>query len=176
MVLVGGVNAWFWSVASRHLAGDMPAREGGHRWLVRIALWTWWFTEGLTLVRREVQRRDDPDQRPPTSEPDLFQACLTLLRRPDHLTHVHQEHDLDLANKTLRRLADLYATGQIPEYHEVVDTIIASKEGILAYQPSRRATNGPLEPIQQPPPRFLRRVAHGLTNYDNYAARGMLVT
>ena len=44
-----------------------------------------WFTEGLTLVRRELQRRD-PDQRPPTYEPDLFRARFTLLRRADHLT------------------------------------------------------------------------------------------
>ena len=30
-----------------------------------------WFTQGLTLVRREIQRRD-PHRRPPTFEPDLF--------------------------------------------------------------------------------------------------------
>ena len=30
-----------------------------------------WFTQGLTLVRREMQRRD-PEQRPPTFEPDLL--------------------------------------------------------------------------------------------------------
>ena len=39
-----------------------------------------WFTQGLTLVRREIQRRP-PDQRPPTYEPDLFRARFTLLRR-----------------------------------------------------------------------------------------------
>ena len=50
-----------------------------------------WFTEGLTLVRRELQRRP-PDQRPPTLEPDLFRARFTLLRRADHLTEAHQAH------------------------------------------------------------------------------------
>ena len=50
-----------------------------------------WFTQGLTLVRREIQRRP-PDQRPPTYEPDLFRARFTLLRRADHLTDAHQAH------------------------------------------------------------------------------------
>ena len=161
-----------------------------------------WFTEGLTLVRRELQRRP-PDQRPPTFEPDLFKARFTLLRRADHLTEGHQKHldrlfeahprlrtawealqelyqlyeadDLDGANQALGRFADLYATGQIPEYQEVVDTIIAWGEEILAYHRSRRATNGPIEGINNLL-QVLRRVAHGFTNTDNFAARGVLVT
>ena len=111
-----------------------------------------WFTQGLTLVRRELQRRD-PELQPPTFEPDLFRARFTLLRRADHLTDAHQKHlarlfdahprlrtawdalqelyqlyqaeDLDQANQAVGRFADLYATGQIPEYHDIVDTIIA---------------------------------------------------
>ncbi len=47
-----------------------------------------WFTEGLTLVRREIQRRP-PDQRPPTYEPDLLRARFTLLGRADHLSDAH---------------------------------------------------------------------------------------
>ena len=161
-----------------------------------------WFTEGLTLVRREIQRRP-PDQRPPTYEPDVFRARFTLLRRADYLSEAHQAHldrlldahprlrtawvalqelyriyeaeDLDQANQALGRFADLYATGQIPEYHQVVDTIIAWGAQILAYHPSRRASNGPLEGINNLL-QVLRRVAHGFTNYDNYAARGILVT
>ena len=50
-----------------------------------------WFTEGLTLVRRELQRRD-PDHTPPAYEPDLFRARFTLLRRADNLSKAHQEH------------------------------------------------------------------------------------
>ena len=50
-----------------------------------------WFTQGLTLVRRELQRRP-PEQRPPTYEPDLFRARFTLLRRADHLTDARQAH------------------------------------------------------------------------------------
>ena len=161
-----------------------------------------WFTEGLTLVRRELQRRP-PERRPPTYEPDLFRARFTLLRRADHLSDAHQKHldrlfdahprlrtawdalqelyqpyeadDLDQANEALGRFADLYATGQIPEYRDIVDTIIAWGEEILAYHSSRRASNGPLEGINNLL-QVLRRVAHGFTNYDNYAARGVLVT
>ena len=161
-----------------------------------------WFTEGLTLVRREIQRRD-PDQRPPTYEPEVFRARFTLLRRADHLSDAHQEHldrlfdahprlrtawealqelygiyeadDLDGANEALGRFADLYATGQIPEYREIVDTIIAWGAQILAYHTSRRASNGPIEGINNLL-QVLRRVAHGFTNPDNFAARGILVT
>ena len=135
-----------------------------------------------------------PDQRPPTYEPDLFRARFTLLRRADHLSDAHQAHldrlfdahprlrtawdalqelyqlyeadDLDQANEALGRFADLYATGQIREYRDIVDTIIAWGEEILAYHTSRRASNGPIEGINnllQVP----RRVAHGFTNPNN---------
>ena len=144
-----------------------------------------------------------PDQRPPTYEPDLFRARFTLLRRADHLSDGHQAYldrlfdahprlrtawdalqelyglyeaeDLDGANQALGRFADLYATGQIPEYREVVDTIVAWGAEILAYHSGRRATNGPIEGINNLL-QVLRRVAHGFTNTDNFAARGLLVT
>ena len=128
---------------------------------------------------------------------------FTLLRRADNLSKAHQEHlgrlftahprlktawdalqdlyqiyeadDLDGANEALARFADLYDQGDIPEYHDVVDKIIAWGQEILAYHPSRRASNGPLEGINNLL-QVLRRVAHGFTNYQNYAARGVLVT
>ena len=153
-------------------------------------------------MRRELQRRD-PDQTPPAFEPDLFRARFTLLRRVDHLTEAHQAHlqrlfeahprlkvawdalqelyqiyeadNLQGANQALGRFADLYDSGQIPEYHDVVDTIIAWGEEILAYHSSRRASNGPIEGINNLL-QVLRRVAHGFTNYNNFAARGILVT
>ncbi|WP_420614303.1 ISL3 family transposase [Candidatus Spongiisocius sp.] len=138
-------------------------------------------------MRRELQRRD-PDQRPPAFEPDLFRARFALLRREDHLTDAHRKHletlfeayprlrtawdalqelyrlyeadDLDGANQALARFADLYDTGQIPEYHDVVDTIISWGEEILAYHNSGRASNGPIEEINNLL-QVLRRVAHG---------------
>ena len=56
-----------------------------------------------------------------------------------------------------------------------MNTIIAWGEEILAYHRSRRATNGPIEGINNLL-QVLRRVAHGFTNTDNFAARGLLVT
>ena len=61
------------------------------------------------------------------------------------------------------------------EYHQVVDTIIAWGAQILAYHTSRQVSNGPLEGINNLL-QVLRRVAHGFTNYDNYAARGILAS
>ena len=62
------------------------------------------------------------------------------------------------------------------EYHQVVDTIIAWGEQILAYHTTRRrVSNGPIEGTNNLH-RVLRRVAHGFTNPNNYAARGILVT
>ena len=135
-----------------------------------------WFTEGLTLVRREIQRRP-PDQRPlgrHTNRTYSEPASLSCVRA-GNLTDAHQEHlnrlfavhprlrtawdalqelyriyeadDLDGANEALGRFGDLYATGKIPEHREIVDTIIARGEEILAYHTSRRASNGPLEGI-----------------------------
>ena len=98
------------------------------------------------------------------------------MRRADHLTEAHQDHldrlfaahprlrtawdalqelyqlyeaeDLDQANQALGRFADLYATGQIPEYHNIVDTIINWATEILAYHTSRRAR--PTDPSKAP--------------------------
>ncbi len=79
------------------------------------------------------------------------------------------------ASCDVERFADLYDSGQIPEYHGVVDKIIAWDQEILAYHPGRRASNGPLEGINNLL-QVLRRVAHGFTNYQNHATRGLLVT
>ena len=56
-----------------------------------------------------------------------------------------------------------------------VDTIISRGDEILGFQTTKRFPNGPLEGINNPL-RALRRVAHGFTNPNNYAARGILVT
>ena len=49
------------------------------------------------------------------------------------LYQIYEAEDLDGANQALGRFADLYASGQIPEYREIVNTIIAWGEEILAY-------------------------------------------
>ena len=53
--------------------------------------------------------------------------------------------------------------------------VVAQPQQILAYHTTRRVSNGPLEGTNNLL-QVLRRVAHGFTNYDNYAARGILVT
>jgi len=65
--------------------GKPTDRNIGHGAPVR----PYWFTQGLTLARMEIQRRP-AEQRPPTHEPDLFRARFALLRRADHLTDAHQ--------------------------------------------------------------------------------------
>ena len=57
-----------------------------------------WFAQGLTLVRRDLQRRQ-PAGVKPAFNPDLFRARFALLQRADHLN----EHDQ-------ARLAQLFAT------------------------------------------------------------------
>ena len=94
---------------------------------------------------------------------------------PTRRGQLSTEPTLDGANQALGRFADLYATGQIPEYQQIVDTIVAWGEEILAYHTTERVSNGPLEGINNLL-QVLRRVAHGFTNYHNYAARGILVT
>ena len=71
--------------------------------------------------------------------------------------------------------ADLYDTDHIPEYHDVVDTTIAWGEELLAYHHNRRASNRPIDGINNlhpsPTPRRSR-----VQDYDNFAARGILIT
>ena len=68
------------------------------------------------------------------------------------LYRIYEADDLDGANQALGRFADLYATGQIPEYHDIVDTIIAWGEGntrLLHQQTGIQRTH---RRNQQPPP------------------------
>ena len=141
-----------------------------------------WFAQGLTLVRRELQRRQ-PTGVKPAFEPDLFRARFCLLRRNDHLTAADRKRlerlfaahpRLRVAWDALQRFADLYETGQIPEYHNTVDTILNWADEILNWHHSRRS-NRPLEGTNNLI-QTLRRTAHGFTNPQNYAARGLLLT
>ena len=102
-----------------------------------------WFTQGLTLVRREIQHRD-PDRRPPTFEPDLLASPLhppTPGRPPNRSPPSTSQQDSSTLipvseprenalfksstsstkpttrtgpTQALGRFADLYATGQTP--------------------------------------------------------------
>ena len=99
---------------------------------------------------------------PPTFGPDLLASPLQrLLRRADlspkptkpastllrRAYQLYEADNPDRANQALGRFADLYATGQTPEYRDIVDTIIVWGEQILAYHTTRRVSDGPLEGI-----------------------------
>ena len=130
-----------------------------------------WFSAGLTAVRRDVQRR--PEGSKPAFEPEVFRARFALLRRGDTLTDadrarldelfdthprlkagwqaLQELHGLYLADDhdgaldALGRFCDLYETGELPEFHDIVDTIIAWSDEILAWHHSDRASNGRIE-------------------------------
>ena len=74
----------------------------------------------------------------------------------------------------LDRFADLYATGELPEFSSVVDTVIAWSTEILG-----GTTPADLRTAESKVPTtssVLRRTAHGFTNPANFAARGILTT
>ena len=161
-----------------------------------------WFSAGLTALRRDVQRRQPPGVKP-AFEPDVFRARFALLRRGDTLTGADRERlrtlfdahprleagwqalqelhglytagDHNAALDALGRFCDLYETGELPEFHDVVDTIIAWSDEILAWHHAGRASNGRIEGTNNLL-QVLRRTAHGFTNPANFEARGLLIT
>jgi hypothetical protein len=78
------------------------------------------------------------------------------------------------ASQILERFANLYETGQIPEYHDTITTVLNWSNEILNWHHTRRS-NGPLEGINNLI-QTLRRTAHGFTNPHNYAARALLLS
>ena len=139
----------------------------------------------------------------PAFDPEVFRARFALLRRGDTLNeadrarldklfdahprlkagwHALQElHGLYLAEdrqgalEALGRFCDLYETGELPEFHDIVDTIISWSDEILAWHHAGRPSNGRIEGTNNLL-QVLRRTAHGFTNPTNFEARGILVT
>ncbi|WP_420625652.1 ISL3 family transposase [Candidatus Poriferisodalis sp.] len=160
-----------------------------------------WFQAGLTAVRRDVQRR--PEGSKPAFDRDVFRARFLLMRRPDKLDAADQArldalfaahprlkaawdalgelHGLYLADDhkgamaALDRFADIYATGQIPEFSDTVDAFLAWHAQILDWHRTGRPSNGRIEGTNNLL-QVLRRRAHGFTNYANFEARGLLLT
>ena len=149
---------------------------------------TRWFAQGLTLVWLELQRRE-PNQRQPTiragpvpspvhpatpSRPShrnppgpsrpaprrVSMAAARLGRSPRALCQLYEADNLEGANQALGRFTDLYDSGQIPEYHQVMATLVGWGKEIMAYHTTQRASNGPIEGINNLL-QVLRRVAHG---------------
>ncbi|MDE0321935.1 MAG: ISL3 family transposase [Acidimicrobiaceae bacterium] len=160
-----------------------------------------WFAAGLTAVRRDVQRR--PEGSKPAFDPEVFRARFVLAKRPDTLDADERErldalfethprlkaawdalgelHQLYLAKdrkgalEALDRFADIYDTGQIPEFSSTVDTFLAWHEQILDWHHTGRPSNGRIEGANNLL-QALRRKAHGFTNHANFEARGILAT
>ena len=161
-----------------------------------------WFCAALTAVRRDIQRRE-PKGVKPAFDPEVFRARFLLLRRGDALTGAGQARldalfdthprlkagwqalqelhglyladDRDGALEALGRFCDLYEGGELPEFHDTVDTFIAWSDEILNWHCAGRASNGRIEGTNNLL-QVLRRTAHGFTNPTNFEARGILVT
>ncbi|WP_419946105.1 ISL3 family transposase [Candidatus Poriferisodalis sp.] len=159
-----------------------------------------WFAAGLTAVRRDVQRR--PEGSKPAFDPAVFRARFLLMKRPDTLDNAERArleglfethprlkaawdalgelHGLYLAKdrkgalEALDRSADIYDTGQIPEFSSVVDTFLAWHEQILDWHQAGQPSNGRIEGTNNLL-QVLRRQAHGFTNHANFEARGILI-
>ena len=86
---------WCHSVKTVVTDGSHSYRAAIHRYLPRARHVldrfhaVRWFAQGLTLVRRELQRRQPPGVKP-AFHPDLFRARFALLKRHDHLTGTEQ--------------------------------------------------------------------------------------
>lgn len=145
-------------------------------------------------MRRDIQRREPPSVKP-AFEPHVFRARFALLRRADTLTNadrarlgalfdahprlrsgwraLQELHGLYLAGDhqgalaALGRFCDFYETGELPEFHDIVDTIIAWSDEIFAWHHSDRASKGRIEGTNNLL-QVLRRTAHGFTNPANF--------
>ena len=123
------------------------------------------------------QPRAKPTRRTST---DLFDAHPRLRTAWDALfkssTSSTEADNPDQANQALGWFADLYATGcRRPEYHQVVDTIIAWGEPAQIFRclttpPDDGLSNGPIEGTNNLH-QVLRRVAHRFTNPNHLRRR-----
>jgi len=160
-----------------------------------------WFAAGLTAVRRDVQRRAEGSK--PAFDPAVLRARFVLTKRPDTLDDAERErldalfedhprlkaawdalgelHGLCLAKdrkgalEALDRFADIYRTGDIPEFSDVVDTFLAWQDQILDWHHTGRPSNGRIEGTNNLL-QVQRRRAHSFTNHQNFETRGILVT
>ena len=127
------------------------------------------------LLLRRGDTLDDGDQARLdelfTKHPRLDMAWRAL----QELHGLYLADDRAGALDALGRFTDLYATGELIEFHDVVNTVLAWGDEILAWHNTGRPSNGRIEGTNNLL-QVLRRVAHGFTNPDNFAARGLLVT
>ena len=161
-----------------------------------------WFSAGLTAVRRDVQRSGS-QHTGRAFDPQVFKARFALLRRADTLTDtdrarldalfdahprlrsgwqalqelrgLYDADDHHGALQALDRFSDLYQTGELPEFCDIVDTFIEWSDEILNWHHTGRPSNGRIEGTNNLL-QVLRRTAHGFTNPHNFQARALLIT
>lgn len=161
-----------------------------------------WFAVGLIEVRRRIQRREPRGKVTPAFVPEVFRARFVLLARADHLDGprrerlerlladhpeldaawrmlqelhgLYQADDLDGFDAALERFADLYQANTIPEFYDVVNTLLAWFPEIRAYHETGRVSNGRLEGTNNKLG-VLKRIGYGFTNTGNFAHRGVLL-
>ncbi len=108
----------------------------------------------------------------------LFETHPRLKAAWDALGELHSLYlakDCKGALAALDRFADIYGTGDIPEFSDTVDTFLAWHAQILDWHQTGRPSNGRIEGVNNLL-QVLRRKAHGFTNYKNFEARGLLLT
>lgn len=162
-----------------------------------------WFAAGLVEVRRRLQREGRPPGTQPAFEPSIFRGRFLQLRRADHLSAtqeaalervlaahpdlarawamlqalhgIYQGADTDTAMEAIGRFTDLYAQDPpLPEFHDVVDTLLRHAPEILAFHTTGRASNGRIEGTNNKLG-VLKHIAYGFTNVTNFAARALLL-
>lgn len=72
------------------------------------------------------------------------------------------------------RFTELNATGDLPTFYEIVNTLLAALSQILSWHAAGRSSNGCIGGASNLL-QVVRRGAHGITNPENFAARGLLV-
>ena len=77
--------------------------------------------------------------------------------------------------KPFDRFRDLYETGELPEFHDIVNTFIEWSDEILNWHHTERPPNGRIQGTNNLL-QTLRRTACGFTNPHNFQARGLLIT
>ena len=160
-----------------------------------------WFTQGLTLVRRELQHRD-PELRPPTFEPDLLASPLhppTPSRPPQPSPPSTSQQDLRRSSPSPNRVrmpssralpairSRQPGPGQRnswtlrrplrhrPDTANTTKSWTPSSHGENRSWPTTPPDDGyPTDPSKEPTTstQVLRRVAHGFTNPNNYRLFG----
>ena len=88
-----------------------------------------------------------------------------------------QDQGLDTveANQALGAFIATYQQHPLAEFDRLTETLLTWGDEIFAFHACDRISNGRIEGTNNLL-QVLRRVAHGFTNVDNFAARGLLVT